>query len=55
VRLRYLQEFGQLLPLDVLRNTFSPDELLAVRPGNRLSIVPVDEAVAQRLLQMLGG
>jgi len=53
VRLRYLQEFPRLLPLDALRNSFSPDELLVVRPGNRLSIVPVEEAVAQRLLQML--
>jgi predicted RNA-binding protein with PUA-like domain len=55
VRLRYLQEFPQLLTLEALRNSFSPDELLVVRPGNRLSIVPVEEAVAQRLLEMLAG
>jgi len=55
VRLRYLQEFPELLALETLRNTFTPEELLVVRPGNRLSIVPVEASVAQRLLTMLAG
>jgi Uncharacterized conserved protein len=55
VRLKYLQEFPELLPLETLRSTFTPEELLVVRPGNRLSIVPVEESVAERLLRMLVG
>jgi predicted RNA-binding protein with PUA-like domain len=55
VRLQYRRTFPQLLTLETLRRTFTPDELLVVRPGNRLSIVPVESAVAQRLLQLLAG
>jgi predicted RNA-binding protein with PUA-like domain len=55
VRLRYLQEFPELLALETLRNNFTPEELLVVRPGNRLSIMPVEASVAQRLLTMLAG
>lgn len=55
VRLRYLRTFADMLTLETLRRTFTADELLVVRPGNRLSIVPVEDAVAQRLLQRLAG
>jgi predicted RNA-binding protein with PUA-like domain len=55
VRLQYRRTFPQLLTLETLRRTFSADELLVVRPGNRLSIVPVESAVAQRLLELLAG
>jgi predicted RNA-binding protein with PUA-like domain len=55
VRLRYLRTFADMLTLETLRSTFTADELLVVRPGNRLSIVPVEDAVAQRLLQRLAG
>jgi predicted RNA-binding protein with PUA-like domain len=55
VRLRFLREFPQLLSLETLREQFSPEELAVVRRGNRLSIVPVAEAIAQRLLAQLAG
>jgi len=55
VRLQYRRTFPQLLTLETLRRTFTADELLVVRPGNRLSIVPVESAVAQRLLELLAG
>jgi len=54
VRLRYLGRFTQLLSLDALREQFSVEELPVVRNGNRLSILPVPEASAARLLEMLG-
>lgn len=54
VRLRYLGRFTELLSLDALREHFSVEELPVVRNGNRLSILPVPEASAARLLQMLG-
>jgi predicted RNA-binding protein with PUA-like domain len=55
VRLRFLQAFPHLLSLETLRSNFTPEELLVVRPGNRLSIVPVDAAVAERLMALLAG
>jgi predicted RNA-binding protein with PUA-like domain len=55
VRLRYLREFPQMLTLETLRDTFSIDELAVVRRGNRLSILPVPETTATRLLTLLEG
>jgi predicted RNA-binding protein with PUA-like domain len=46
-------EFAKKLPLislEVLRNTFSPEELAVVRPGNRLSVLPVTFEVFDRIL-----
>ena len=53
VRLRYVRHFERLLSLDRLRENFSPDELGVVKRGNRLSILPVDSASAERLLSLL--
>jgi len=53
VRLRHLRTFPRLLSLDRLRETFDPEELGVVRRSNRLSILPVPEATAGRLLAML--
>jgi len=54
VRLRYVGTFAELLSLDQLREQFSVEELAVVRQGNRLSILPVPEASATRLLDLLG-
>lgn len=54
VRLRYVSTFSELLSLDALRQQFSVEELPVVRQGNRLSILPVPDASAQRLLELLG-
>ncbi|MFM7695859.1 MAG: EVE domain-containing protein [Vulcanococcus sp.] len=54
VRLRYVGTFAALLSLDALRDQFSVEELPVVRQGNRLSILPVPEASAARLLDLLG-
>ena len=54
VRLRYVGAFRELLSLDALREQFSVEELPVVRNGNRLSILPVPDASAQRLLERLG-
>ena len=53
-RLRYVGRFAALLSLDALRQQFNEDELAVVRRGNRLSILPVPEASAKRLLELLG-
>ena len=54
VRLKYIGTFGSLLSLDALREQFSVEDLPVVRQGNRLSILPVPEASAERLLALLG-
>jgi predicted RNA-binding protein with PUA-like domain len=54
VRLRYGRTFAGMLSLETLRDQFSVEELTVVRPGNRLSILPVSEASAERILELLG-
>lgn len=55
VRLRHLRTFPELLSLDQLKESFSVEELPVVRRGNRLSILPVSAASAERLLALLEG
>ena len=54
VRLRYVGRFASMLSLDDLRQSFSEDELAVIKRGNRLSILPVIGASAERLLELLG-
>jgi predicted RNA-binding protein with PUA-like domain len=53
VRLRYLCTFAQLLSLEELRQSFTQEELAVVRRGNRLSILPVPGATAERIYAWL--
>ena len=53
VRLRYLKTFPTMLTLDELKASFTPEDLGVVRRGNRLSILPVPDSTAQRLMSML--
>jgi predicted RNA-binding protein with PUA-like domain len=53
VRLRHLRTYDRMLSLDTLRRHFSPEDLALVRRGNRLSVMPVPDAVAARILTML--
>ena len=43
-----------MLSLDALREHFSVEELVVVRRGNRLSILPVGDASAARIFTLLG-
>ena len=54
VKLTYKGRFGSLLSLDDLRQAYQPEQLAVVKRGNRLSILPVDEAIAHDLLKRLG-
>ncbi|MFN9934429.1 MAG: EVE domain-containing protein [Cyanobacteriota bacterium] len=55
VRLRFVRRFPRLLSLEELRNGFTPEQLGVVKRGNRLSILPVSEQSAARLLELLQG
>lgn len=50
VEVEFEQIFAQFISLDRLKAEFSPEELLVVRQGNRLSVMPVDGAIAARIL-----
>ena len=50
VKVEYVETFPMFIALDSLRQQFSSDQLWVVRPGNRLSVMPVSEPVAQTLL-----
>jgi predicted RNA-binding protein with PUA-like domain len=48
----YERKFEQYISLDQLKEAFSPEELWVVRRGNRLSVMPVETAVAERILTL---
>jgi len=50
VAIQFDQTFPEIITLEALRQTFTPEELLVVRQGNRLSVIPISAAVAERLL-----
>lgn len=52
VTVAYDRTFARYISLDQLKEIFSPEELLVVKRGNRLSVMPVDGAIAQKILQL---
>ena len=52
VTLEYVETFPAIITLDALRQAFNPDDLWVVRQGNRLSVMPVPEAIAEKILEM---
>ena len=52
VVVEYVETWPQPIPLEILRQTFTPEELLVVRPGNRLSVIPVPAVTAAKILTM---
>jgi predicted RNA-binding protein with PUA-like domain len=53
VEVSFVAQFTPGLTLDQLKERYSPEELLVVRKGNRLSVLPVPEPIAADLLQQL--
>ena len=54
VEVEYVATFPQLLTLNTLKQNFTPDKLIVVRQGNRLSVMPVPEKVALKILEIGG-
>lgn len=50
VKVEFVKIFPQFISLPALKQEFSPEELGVVRQGNRLSVMPVAGAIAQRIL-----
>jgi predicted RNA-binding protein with PUA-like domain len=51
VTMQFVAAFPIMITLEQLRQDFSPDDLWVVRQGNRLSIMPVPEAIAKTILK----
>ncbi len=54
VRMGYRRTFGRMLSLDDLREQFDPETMPVLRRGNRLSILPLTDDGAERILALLG-
>jgi predicted RNA-binding protein with PUA-like domain len=52
VKVEFVEEFVKLISLDELKQEFSVDEILVVRKGNRLSVMPISEGAAEKILKM---
>ncbi|MDZ8052693.1 MAG: EVE domain-containing protein [Aulosira sp. ZfuVER01] len=52
VIVEFVEYFSQPILLSTLKEKFTPEELMLVRTGNRLSVMPVPEVVAQKILAM---
>ncbi len=52
VRVGFVEKFKQMLTLELLRQNFSPDELILLRRGNRLSVMPLAWEVAERIIAL---
>jgi predicted RNA-binding protein with PUA-like domain len=52
VKVEFIQAFPQIVSLETLKQEFSDTELLVIKPGNRLSVMPVAEMVAQKIMAM---
>lgn len=52
VTVAYNRTFDQYISLEQLKEVFGPEELMVVKRGNRLSVMPVEKAIAQKILQL---
>ena len=53
VKVKYVFKSARLLSLPELKKLFNEDELLVVKKGNRLSIIPVNLDVAKIILEQI--
>ncbi|AUC62023.1 RNA-binding protein [Cyanobacterium sp. HL-69] len=53
VKVKFTEKFAQPLSLETLKQTFNPDDFLVVKKGNRLSVMPVNNTVAQEILLLI--
>ncbi|MEH1866281.1 MAG: EVE domain-containing protein [Nostoc sp.] len=52
VVVEFVETFSNPILLSILKEKFSDEDLMLVRQGNRLSVMPVPEAVALKILAM---
>ncbi len=54
VKVDYLGQYKIKLSLEELRAIYTPEDLQLIKKGNRLSILPIKENIAQNLIKRLG-
>ena len=54
VLVEFVGAFPEIVTLKTLKQEFTEGELLAIRRGNRLSVMPVEEGVARKILAISG-
>jgi predicted RNA-binding protein with PUA-like domain len=52
VKVEFVKVFDRQITLAMLRETFSPEELLVVKQGNRLSVMPIDNLIATQIIEL---
>lgn len=52
VLVEFVESFSQPISLITLKEKFSSDELLVVKQGNRLSVMPIADIISQKILTM---
>ncbi|GIW24429.1 EVE domain-containing protein [Meiothermus sp.] len=52
VRVGFVEKYRHMLTLELLRQQFSPDELILLRRGSRLSVMPLATDVAERIIAL---
>ncbi len=53
VKVKFKQVFDNIISLQLLKEKFKPEDLLVVKKGNRLSVLPVPENTALIILENL--
>lgn len=53
VIVEFEKNFPEIITLEKLKKKFSSEELLVVKQGNRLSVMPVSETIAKSILNLL--
>jgi predicted RNA-binding protein with PUA-like domain len=52
VKVEFARSFDEQITLATLREHFTPDRLLVVKQGNRLSVMPILDRVAEEILEL---
>lgn len=52
VKLEFVRTFDRQIDLTELRDRFTPEELLVVKQGNRLSVMPILKNTAEKILEL---
>lgn len=53
VKVKFVKVFPEMISLEQLKKQFTPDELWVTKRGNRLSVMPVENAIANQILESL--
>lgn len=50
VKVKFIKVFANFISLTKLKQTFQPEELLLIKKGNRLSVMPIANNIAEKIL-----